>query len=136
MFDRYGSTELGGLAQCQEEGEWHNPAPETQYHEAVDPQTGARLPDGTKIKKSKLRGVASAGMILSERELGLGERLDHRPDAMSGGEQQRVAIARALLQEPPVLLADEPTGNLDSQTSDRLWRLLGEIARARAACSC
>ena len=46
VFDRYGSTELGGLAQCQEEGEWHNPAPETQYHEAVDPQTGARLPDG------------------------------------------------------------------------------------------
>ena len=65
------------------------------------------------------------------RELGLGHRLDHRPDAMSGGEQQRVAIARALLQEPPVLLADEPTGNLDSEASDRLWRLLGEIARAR-----
>ncbi len=65
------------------------------------------------------------------RELGLGDRLTHRPDAMSGGEQQRVAIARALLQEPAVLLADEPTGNLDSQTSDRLWRLLAEIARHR-----
>jgi putative ABC transport system ATP-binding protein len=65
------------------------------------------------------------------RELGLGERLDHRPDALSGGEQQRVAIARALLQEPPVLLADEPTGNLDSTASDRLWRLLAEIAAQR-----
>jgi len=65
------------------------------------------------------------------RELGLGDRMDHRPDALSGGEQQRVAIARALLQEPPVLLADEPTGNLDSQTSDRLWRLLAEIAGQR-----
>jgi len=65
------------------------------------------------------------------RELGLGDRMDHRPDALSGGEQQRVAIARALLCEPPVLLADEPTGNLDSQTSDRLWRLLAEIAARR-----
>jgi putative ABC transport system ATP-binding protein len=65
------------------------------------------------------------------RELGLGDRMDHRPDALSGGEQQRVAIARALLQEPPVLLADEPTGNLDSQTSDRLWRLLADVAGQR-----
>ena len=66
------------------------------------------------------------------RELGLADRMTHRPDALSGGEQQRVAIARALLQEPPVLLADEPTGNLDSQASDRLWRLLAEVARTRS----
>jgi putative ABC transport system ATP-binding protein len=66
------------------------------------------------------------------RELGLADRMSHRPDALSGGEQQRVAIARALLQEPPVLLADEPTGNLDSQASDRLWRLLAEVARHRS----
>ncbi len=46
VFDRYGSTELGAFAQCQEEGEWHNPAPEIQYHEVVDPETGRRLPDG------------------------------------------------------------------------------------------
>jgi phenylacetate-CoA ligase len=46
VFDRYGSTELGAFAQCREEGDWHNPAPEIQYHEVVDPDTGRRLPDG------------------------------------------------------------------------------------------
>jgi phenylacetate-coenzyme A ligase PaaK-like adenylate-forming protein len=46
VFDRYGSTELGAFAQCREEGDWHNPAPEIQYHEIVDPETGRRLPDG------------------------------------------------------------------------------------------
>jgi len=61
--------------------------------------------------------------------LGLAHRADHRPDALSGGEQQRVAIARALLFSPNVLFADEPTGNLDSESSDALWSLLGQLAR-------
>jgi len=61
-------------------------------------------------------------------QLGLEGRSEHRPDAMSGGEQQRVAIGRALLFAPPVLFADEPTGNLDSQTSEKLWRLIAELA--------
>ena len=60
--------------------------------------------------------------------LGLLNRVNHRPEALSGGEQQRVAIARALLFSPPVLLADEPTGNLDSANSAKLWALLGELA--------
>ncbi len=60
--------------------------------------------------------------------LGLSQRGSHRPDALSGGEQQRVAIARSLLYKPRVLLADEPTGNLDSASSAKLWRLLREIA--------
>jgi putative ABC transport system ATP-binding protein len=60
--------------------------------------------------------------------LGLADRADHRPEAMSGGEQQRVAIARSLLYSPPVLLADEPTGNLDSDNSERLWQLLADLA--------
>jgi putative ABC transport system ATP-binding protein len=61
--------------------------------------------------------------------LGIAHRRDHRPDALSGGEQQRVAIGRALLFSPRVLFADEPTGNLDSASSARLWGLLREIAR-------
>jgi putative ABC transport system ATP-binding protein len=60
--------------------------------------------------------------------LGVSARAHHRPDALSGGEQQRVAIARALLYSPPLLLADEPTGNLDSNSSAKLWALLAELA--------
>ena len=61
----------------------------------------------------------------------MSDRLHHRPEALSGGEQQRVAIARALLFSPPVILADEPTGNLDSTSSAALWRLLEETAAKR-----
>ena len=61
--------------------------------------------------------------------LQIDHRADHRPDALSGGEQQRVAIARALVSEPGVLFADEPTGNLDSASADQFWALLDEVAR-------
>jgi putative ABC transport system ATP-binding protein len=61
--------------------------------------------------------------------LGLAGRMEHRPDLLSGGEQQRVAIARALLYKPPVILADEPTGALDSKNAQALWTLLGNVAR-------
>ncbi len=60
--------------------------------------------------------------------LGVNDRGDHRPDALSGGEQQRFAIARGLLFNPPVLLADEPTGNLDSASAEMLWTLLARVA--------
>lgn len=61
-------------------------------------------------------------------QLGISERADHRPEALSGGEQQRVAIARSLLFSPAVIFADEPTGNLDSASAEQLWTLLASLA--------
>jgi predicted ABC-type transport system involved in lysophospholipase L1 biosynthesis ATPase subunit len=89
---------------------------------------------------SALENVCVPSMLAGRREeprarelltaVGLAERLDHRPAELSGGEQQRVALARALMNKPTLLLADEPTGNLDDKTSesilDLLWRMRAE----------
>ena len=79
----------------------------------------------------RLRGIAAgeaegrADELL--KEVGLGGRLQHRPGELSGGEQQRVALARALAQAPSLLLADEPTGNLDRKTGETVFRLIEQL---------
>jgi ABC-type lipoprotein export system ATPase subunit len=79
----------------------------------------------TDISEREARNRAGEMLV----RLGLAERLDHQPSQLSGGQQQRVAIARSLVNHPPVLFADEPTGNLDSHTSEEILALFKELNR-------
>ncbi|MGX1773220.1 ABC transporter ATP-binding protein [Nocardia brasiliensis] len=81
-----------------------------------------KLLDGTGLRKAKPRALELLDRV------GLRERAEHRPAELSGGQMQRVAVARALIMDPPLILADEPTGNLDSKTGAAILELLGELA--------
>jgi putative ABC transport system ATP-binding protein len=99
-------------------------------------QTFNLLPRATALHNVELP-LVYAGIPSAERKrrakealekVQLGDRIDHRPNELSGGQRQRVAIARALINNPAILLADEPTGNLDSQTSDEIMRVFEGLA--------
>ncbi len=100
-------------------------------------QTFNLLPRSTALDNVMLP-LVYAGMKKTDREarakevmdqVGLGNRIDHKPNELSGGQRQRVAVARALVNKPAIILADEPTGNLDSKTSIEIMGLFGEIHR-------
>lgn len=79
------------------------------------------------IYRGMKREERNALSVAALERVGLGNRMDHRPSQMSGGQQQRVAIARALAAKPPIILADEPTGNLDSGSGKEVMRILHEL---------
>jgi lipoprotein-releasing system ATP-binding protein len=133
---RIGDTELTGLPDAEVVSfrnrhvgfvfQFHHLLPEFSALE------NAEMPMRIARRPAAERQQTAAGLL---ERVGLAERLDHRPGMLSGGEQQRVAIARALVMSPSILLADEPTGDLDEHTAETLHELLREMHRERGLTS-
>lgn len=117
-LDRYRSTEIGFVFQ------FYHLLPELDVLQNVC--IGAMIRHGRFGYGSQKRSIETRAKDLLER-FGLIERIGHRPAELSGGERQRVAIARALINEPALLLADEPTGNLDLKTGESILEVLAEL---------
>jgi len=102
-----------------------------QFHHLLDDFTAlenAAMPHYILTGNFKLAKEKAEALLVS---VGLKERLNHLPSELSGGEAQRVAIARALVNSPDIVFADEPSGNLDSKNSDKLYELIAELSHAK-----
>ncbi|MEV2219449.1 ABC transporter ATP-binding protein [Nocardia vinacea] len=126
---RFRGTEIGGLDdERQSEFRRHRVGFIFQFFNLLPTLTAwenvaiPKLLDGTGLRKAKPRALELLDLV------GLSDRAAHRPAELSGGQMQRVAVARALIMDPPLILADEPTGNLDSKTGASILKLLGDIA--------